>query len=136
MFSGVPMKKRTILVVDDVRTERRILEHMLSEKYDVVLADNGEEALEILNEKKRQISLVLLDLVMPRKDGHQVLIEMSKDKELSAIPVIALTAEASTENATLDLGAADFIAKPYESPEQILARINKTIELYENKARK
>ena len=120
------MKKRTILVVDDVRTERRILEHMLSEKYDVVLADNGEEALEILNEKKRQISLVLLDLVMPRKDGHQVLIEMSKDKELSAIPVIALTAEASTENATLDLGAADFIAKPYESPEQI----------YENKARK
>ncbi len=136
MFSGVPMKKRTILVVDDVRTERRILEHMLSEKYDVVLADNGEEALEILNEKKRQISLVLLDLVMPRKDGHQVLIEMSKDKELSAIPVIALTAEASTENATLDLGAADFIAKPYESPEQILERINKTIELYENKARK
>ena len=135
MFSGVPMKKRTILVVDDVRTERRILEHMLSEKYDVVLADNGEEALEILNEKKRQISLVLLDLVMPRKDGHQVLIEMSKDKELSAIPVIALTAEASTENATLDLGAADFIAKPYESPEQILERINKTIELYENKAR-
>ena len=130
------MKKRTILVVDDVRTERRILEHMLSEKYDVVLADNGEEALEILNEKKRQISLVLLDLVMPRKDGHQVLIEMSKDKELSAIPVIALTAEASTENATLDLGAADFIAKPYESPEQILERINKTIELYENKARK
>lgn len=130
------MEKKTVLVVDDVRTERRILEHMLSEEYNVILADNGEEALETLNEKKEQISLVLLDLVMPRKDGHQVLIEMSKDKVLASIPVIALTAEASTENATLELGAVDFIAKPYESPELILGRIRKTIELYGDKKEK
>ena len=130
------MEKKTVLVVDDVRTERRILEHMLSEEYNVILADNGEEALETLNEKKDQISLVLLDLVMPRIDGHQVLIEMSKDKVLSSIPVIALTAESSTENATLELGAADFIAKPYESPDVILDRIKKTIELYEGKKEK
>ena len=130
------MEKKTVLVVDDVRTERRMLEHMLSEEYNVILADNGEEALETLNEKKEQISLVLLDLVMPRKDGHQVLIEMSKDKVLASIPVIALTAEASTENATLELGAVDFIAKPYESPELILERIRKTIELYGDKKEK
>ena len=130
------MEKKTVLVVDDVRTERRILEHMLSEEYNVILADNGEEALETLNEKKEQISLVLLDLVMPRIDGHQVLIAMSKDEVLSSIPVIALTAESSTENATLELGAVDFIAKPYESPELILERIRKTIELYGEKNEK
>ena len=126
------MEKRTVLVVDDVKAERRMLEHMLEDNYNVLLADNGEEALETLNKCKNEISLVLLDLVMPRMDGHQVLREMSKDEELSAIPVIVLTSEASTEVTSLDLGAADFIAKPYESPDIILARVGKTIQLYES----
>ncbi|MBR1624064.1 MAG: EAL domain-containing response regulator, partial [Pseudobutyrivibrio sp.] len=102
------------------------------DEYNVVLADNGEEALEALRKLQDTISLVLLDLVMPRMDGHQVLREMSKDKVLSTIPVIVLTSESSTEVTTLDLGAADFIAKPYESPDVILARISKTIQLYES----
>ena len=125
------MEKRTILVVDDVRAERRILEHMLEDKYNVVLADNGEEALDDLRKLQDTISLVLLDLIMPRMDGHQVLREIAKDNVLSMIPVIVLTSESSTEVTTLDLGAADFISKPYESPEVILARISKAIKLYD-----
>ena len=126
------MEKRTILVVDDVRAERRILEHMLEDKYNVVLADNGEEALDDLRKLQDTISLVLLDLIMPRMDGHQVLREIAKDNVLSMIPVIVLTSESSTEVTTLDLGAADFISKPYESPEVILARISKAIKLYDS----
>ena len=124
--------KRKVLVVDDEDVQRRMLSHMLKGHYDVLTANNGEEALNEMRENQDTLSLVLLDLVMPKMDGYEVLNEMMKDDKLKSIPVIMLTSEKSAEVKSLKMGAADFVTKPYEMPEVILARISRTIQLYEN----
>ena len=124
--------KRKVLVVDDGDVERRMLHHMLKEKYEVLLADDGQKALEIINDMQDTLSLVLLDLIMPKMNGFEVLNEMMKSEKLRTIPVIMLTSEKSAEVKSLNMGAADFISKPYDVPEVILARISKIIQLYEN----
>ncbi len=124
--------KRKVLVVDDEDIQRRMLSHMLKGHYDVLTANNGEEALNEMRENQDTLSLVLLDLVMPKMDGYEVLNEMMKDDKLKSIPVIMLTSEKSAEVKSLKMGAADFVTKPYEMPEVILARISRTIQLYEN----
>ena len=124
--------KRKVLVVDDEDVQRRMLSHMLKGHYDVLTANNGEEALNEMRENQDPLSLVLLDLVMPKMDGYEVLNEMMKDDKLKSIPVIMLTSEKSAEVKSLKMGAADFVTKPYEMPEVILARISRTIQLYEN----
>ncbi len=124
--------KRNVLVVDDVDVERKMLQRVLESKYNVLLAKDGEEALEIIREKQDVLSIVLLDLIMPKINGYDVLSEMGKDENLSTIPVIMLTSEKSAEVQSLTMGAADFITKPYDVPTVILARVAKTIQLYEN----
>lgn len=124
--------KRRILVVDDEEIERKMLKRILQKDYKVLLASNGEEALSIMREKPETLSLVLLDLLMPVMDGYSLLGEVLKSEELRRIPVIVLTADSSAEVKSLNMGAADFIPKPYDIPEVILARINKTILLYES----
>ncbi|MBO6130045.1 MAG: EAL domain-containing protein [Pseudobutyrivibrio sp.] len=124
--------KRKVLVVDDEEVERRMLAHMLKAKYDVLVAADGQEALDIIKKTHETLSLVLLDLIMPKMDGFEVLHEMMKNDKLKTIPVIMLTSEKSAEVKSLKMGAADFVPKPYEMPEVILARIGRTIQLYES----
>ncbi len=123
--------KRKVLVVDDEIAERRMLAKILSKEYEVVLAKDGNEALEVMVKMHDVLSLVILDLLMPEKDGFEVLKEVKEDETLSKIPIIVLTSETTAEVESLKLGAADFIPKPYNAPEVINARIGKTIELYE-----
>jgi len=122
----------TILIVDDEEINREILGAMLEDKYKLLYAADGNQALDQLKKHKKQISLVLLDLIMPGMDGFQVIQAVKEDDSLSRIPIIVLTAEKDAEVKSIDLGAVDFIPKPYDMPEIILSRINRMIELYED----
>ncbi len=123
---------RTVMIVDDEFIEREILGAMLSDQYAVNYAENGAVALDCLRKNKPLPSLVILDLHMPELDGYSLLKLIRADSELRRIPVIVLTAEKGSEVECLQLGAADFISKPYEAPEIILARVSHSIELAEN----
>ena len=125
--------KRKILIVDDTEIGRCMLHDILEDEYEVLMAENGKEAIDIMHENAELLSIVLLDLVMPVMDGYEVMNAVGKDSILSKIPIIVLTAEQNAEVKSLKMGAADFIAKPYEFPEVIKARIAKTIQLYESK---
>ena len=125
--------KRTILVVDDEEINREILGGILEDHYDVLYAADGDEALSVINEKGPLLSLVLLDLIMPTVDGFAVMEEMQNDIISRNIPVIVLTSEESAEIESLKKGAADFIKKPYDMPEKIIARVKRIIALFEDR---
>ena len=129
------MDNHRILVVDDEARMRKLIKDFLTARQYIVLeASNGEEALEKMRENRNTLSLVLLDVIMPVKSGIEVLQEIRSDNMLSRIPVIVTTAETRTEEESLDLGAIDFIPKPYPSDGVIKARLRRIIELYEDKA--
>lgn len=130
---GKAPAKRKILVVEDNELNREILSSFLEEKFDVILAENGEEGLKILGEHYRELSVVLLDICMPVCDGFEFLRRRNKDKLLSTIPVIVMTGSNSkdAEIQCLDLGAVDFIPKPYNF-KIVVGRINSVIKLRES----
>ena len=125
--------KRKILVVEDNELNREILSSFLEEKFNVILAENGEEGLKILGEHYRELSVVLLDICMPVCDGFEFLRRRNKDKLLSTIPVIVMIGSNSkdAEIQCLDLGAVDFIPKPYNF-KIVVGRINSVIKLRES----
>ena len=122
-----------ILVVDDQEINRDALGVILEDDYEVIYAENGKEALELINEYKEELSLVMLDLIMPVMNGFEVLETMKADEQLKHVPVIVLTAEKSAELKALQMGAADFITKPFDMHEVILARVGRIIELSEGR---
>ena len=115
--------ERTILIVDDEAINREILGNIVQSEYKVIYAENGKEALDKIHSEGAAISLVLLDLLMPVMDGNAVLKAMNDEGIITDIPVIVLTSEKSSEIESLKLGAADFLTKPYDLPEVILARV-------------
>ena len=123
---------RSVLIVDDEFIEREMLGAMLSDIYEVSYAENGSHALDIIKRDKLTLSLVILDLHMPELDGYSLLKIIRSDSELRRIPVIVLTSEKDAEVKSLQLGAADFITKPYEAPDVIRARVGRSIELAED----
>ena len=126
--------RRRVLVVDDEMVNREILGNILENDYEVSFAENGRQAYEMLLECGSHVSLVLLDLLMPEMDGFELLQLMNSNDDLNNIPVIVMTSEESAEVRSIKLGASDFITKPYDMPEVILARCERIIELYENKS--
>ena len=125
--------KRQILVVDDESINREMLGMILEDQYEVFFAENGEEAMREIRARKETLSLVLLDILMPVMSGREVLKEMGADKELSRVPVIVLTADQEAEVECLNMGAADFIPKPYPAADVVKARVLRTIELSEDR---
>lgn len=125
--------KRLILVVDDDFTNREILGEILRQDYDVLYAENGMEAMQQIRSHHDTLSLILLDLLMPVMSGQEVLRQIGENAELSRIPVIVFTADQKSEVECLSLGAIDFIPKPYPQPDVILARVQRTIELFEDR---
>ena len=125
--------RKTILIAEDMDINREMLGAILEEEYDLLYAVDGEETLGIVQEKKDLISLLLLDLQMPKRDGMEVLRIMMDDPALRNIPVIVLTGDQDAEVACLHLGAIDFIPKPYPGAEIIRARVSKCIELSETR---
>ncbi len=126
--------KRRILIVDDEEINREILCNILGEKYDIDQAKDGEMAYSMLEEKKGRYSLILLDLLMPVMDGFALLEKIRANETFSNIPVIVMTSEKPAEVQSIKLGADDFITKPYDMPEVIIARCDRIIQLYEDKS--
>lgn len=127
--------QKKILIVEDNEMNRSLLKSIICSQYQVLEAENGQEALAVLKEYKEDISLVLLDIVMPVMDGYTFLSVMKSDPAYSAIPVIVTTQNdgESDEVAALTLGATDFVVKPYK-PQIILHRIASIIHLRETAA--
>ena len=125
--------KRKILVVEDNELNCEILSSFLEEKFEVLIAENGEEGLKILVEHYRELSVILLDICMPVCDGFEFLRRRNADRILSTIPVIVMTGSNSqdAELQCLDLGAVDFIPKPYNI-KIVMGRINSVIKLRES----
>jgi diguanylate cyclase (GGDEF)-like protein len=125
--------RKHILIVDDQETNCEIMGDLLTDDYNISYAADGIEALEVLRSHKDEIDLVLLDLLMPNKNGKKVLAEMQVDEDLMSIPVIVLTVDQEAELDCLKIGAMDFIPKPYPDIEIVKARISKCIELSEDR---
>ncbi|MBR3273524.1 MAG: EAL domain-containing protein [Clostridia bacterium] len=126
-------KPQLVLIVDDQEINRDVLGMILEDYYDIIYASNGREALQMIEEYRDKLSVVLLDLIMPEMDGFKVLDCVRNDELLKSIPIIVLTAERNAELRALEMGAADFITKPFDMHEIILARVERIIELSEGR---
>ena len=116
------MKDITILVVDDESRMRKLLKDFLSVKgYQILEAEDGEKAIEVFEENRNKIKLILLDVMMPKLDGWSVLRKIRQDSNL---PVIMLTArgEEQDELFGFELGVDEYISKPF-SPKILVARV-------------
>ena len=112
----------TVLIVDDESRMRKLIKDFLVQKdYKIIEAQDGEEALEIFNEKKDTISLIILDVMMPKLDGWSVLRQI---RQASKVPIIMLTArgEEQDELFGFELGVDEYISKPF-SPKILVARV-------------
>lgn len=109
--------KNKVLIVDDALINRDILKEILKDTYDILEAEDGKTALEILDAENNEISAILLDLLMPVMDGFQVLEELNARKVIEKIPVLVISGENSTQNEQrcFELGIADFIGKPFNA---------------------
>ncbi len=118
-----PAAVDTVLVVDDNDVNRKILRRLLrKEGYELFEASDGNRALEIA--RREPLDLVLLDVMMPGLDGHQVCVALKADSRTADLPVIFLSALSDTLDKIkgLELGAVDYIGKPFE-PAEVLARV-------------
>ena len=125
--------KKTILVVDDEEINRDILSAILTNDFHVLEASDGKDALDILNKGDHKIDLVLLDVFMPM-DGREVLKIRKQNPDLKKVPFIVCTSDKNIEEECFKLGVNDFVKKPYENPDIIVARIKRMIELYEDRS--
>ena len=125
--------KKTILVVDDEEINREIMSAILANDFNVLMANDGKDALDILRKEEQKINLVLMDIFMPM-DGREVLKTRQNDPNLKKIPFIVCTSDKDIEEECFHLGVNDFIKKPYENPDIIVARIKRMIELYEDRS--
>ncbi len=125
--------KRQILIADDESINRELLGLVLAEEYEILYAEDGAAAWETILECCDTLSLVLLDLMMPGMNGQEILRRMRTEARTAHIPAIVLTADQKAEVECLNLGAADFIPKPYPEADIILARVLRTIELSEDR---
>jgi len=129
-FISADEYKRRVMIVDDEEINRLMLGNILQTEYEVIFAKNGQEAWDLLRSEE-DISLLLLDLLMPVMDGFELIGKLKAEEDLKRIPVIVMTSEKEAEVKSIKLGAADFITKPYDMPEVILARCERIIRLSE-----
>ncbi|MDO4552876.1 MAG: EAL domain-containing protein [Bacillota bacterium] len=124
-----------ILIVDDNVINRELLRGILSAEYIILEAGDGVEAMDVLHREAQPVAAILLDLMMPRMDGYQVMEQLQASQALSRIPVIVTTGstDSQAEIKALNCGATEFITKPY-SPEIIRRRLKNLIHLQESAA--
>ena len=120
----------TVMIVDDMQINLDILEAILIDKYDVLTALSGKEALDKLRSESNLPDLILLDISMPDMSGFELISWIAIDSKLANIPVIFVTGETDeySEEKGLSLGAVDYIRKPY-NPDIVLIKIRNHIEL-------
>ena len=124
-------RSHRVMIVDDSEMNRFLLREMLGQELEILEAENGEECLELLQRYGTDISLVLLDIVMPLKSGFEVLEEMDKNHWLGEIPVIMISSEdsAAAIRQAYELGVTDYISRPFDA-QVVYRRVMNTIKLY------
>lgn len=130
------MRKEKILIADDSEMNRSILADMLSDNYEIIEAEDGVQAVSILRSGASELSLMLLDIVMPRMDGFGVLEAMKQNGWIEEVPVIIISAETSSSHVerAYELGATDFIARPFDAL-IVQRRVVNTLLLYAKQKR-
>jgi len=120
-----------MLIVDDEEINRLILRELFEDQFDVLEADNGAKALKIINKYKQELSVIMLDIVMPVRNGFDVLIEMNETGLIKSVPVILITSDYHDDNLLLGykLGVSDIANKPING-EIIQKRVENVVDLY------
>lgn len=128
--------KPKILIVDDSEFNRAILKEILEETYEIIEADGGNEAWHKIDEYGMKISLVLLDIIMPEKDGFEVLKYMEEERLISDIPVIIISSEDSANyiRRAYEMGVSDYINRPFDA-NIVYQRVSNTVKLYAKQRR-
>lgn len=126
--------RNTLLLADDMSSNREFLRKLFEDRYDILEAEDGNKALALIEAHRDEIAAVLLDIIMPVKDGYQVLAEMQSKDQLNDIPVIVVTSDSNqkSEARALELGALDLIAKPYD-PYVVRRRVQNMVELKQHR---
>ena len=128
--------KPRILIVDASEFNRAILKEILEETYEIIEADGGNEALHKIDEYGMKISLVLLDIIMPEKDGFEVLKYMEEERLIPDIPVIIISSEDSANyiRRAYEMGVSDYINRPFDA-NIVYQRVSNTVKLYAKQRR-
>lgn len=123
--------REKILIVDDIELNREMLAVALGDTFPVIEAGDGDKAIEELKKSSNEIAAVLLDLVMPKVDGYEVLKFMKDEGLIKIIPVLVITADSTTavERECLELGVSDFIRKPFDNF-TVRKRVQNVVDLF------
>ncbi len=129
-------EKQKVLIADDSAMNRTILADMLGDEFEIIEVEDGVQAVEALGKYGTEISLVLLDIIMPNMGGFDVLDEMNKNNWVQDIPVIIISSEnnASSMERAYNLGAVDYISRPFDAF-VVKKRVINTIMLYAKQKR-
>ena len=129
-------EKPSILIVDDSEMNRIILNEMLKDEYRVLEADNGRTAVDMVDRYGDELSLVLLDIIMPGMNGFEVLGDLSRRSAADSLPVIMISSEDSDDVVlrAYELGASDYINRPFDA-RVVRRRVSNTIRLYAKQRR-
>ena len=133
---GVKCGGQKILIIDDSEMNRMILSEMLGDEFEILEAEDGEQGLKMLHQYGTNISVVLLDIVMPVMDGFEVLDFMIKEHWNEEIPVIMISSENSpdTMRKAYEMGVVDYISRPFDA-RVVYRRVLNTIKLYAKQRR-
>jgi putative two-component system response regulator len=128
------MMRNALLIADDAELNREMLKFIFEEQYEILEAEDGEQAIELIEENRDNLALVFLDLIMPKKSGLEVIEYMKEKGYMGLIPVIMITGEATAESdeKVYEYGASDIIYKPF-APKVVMRRAKNIIELYEHR---
>lgn len=124
--------KKNILIIDDDTNMRRLLEYNLGKRYEVISAENGQQALDLIDSGTTP-DLIVADINMPVVNGYEFIQNLHLQADLKNIPVIFLTAKAQSTDRIkgLKLGAEDYMVKPF-NPEELVIRIENILRRLEN----
>jgi DNA-binding response OmpR family regulator len=122
-------KKRILIIEDEVALNQALSEYLAGEEMEILSAVDGDEGLKMAKAKKPD--LILLDIILPKKDGYEVLEELKKDHSTKKIPVILLTNLESAEDVqkAFDKGATTYLVKSAYKMEDIAKKIKETLKM-------
>lgn len=125
-----------ILIVDDAPVNRELLAGILGGRYRILQASEGEECINMLRRYENDIALVLIDMIMPKKDGFEVLVYMNRNHWIEDIPVIMISTDNSDDNVSraYSLGVSDYISSPFDA-KVVYNRVFNIIKLYSKQRR-
>ena len=129
------MERQTVLIVDDSKLNRMMLMEILGEQYRYIEAQNGREAVRLM-EKKLTVDLMLLDINMPEMNGFQVLEQMNRFRWIDEIPVIMISTDETNQaiQQAYAMGVTDYIRRPFDTF-IVRHRVENTLKLYANQKR-